>query len=802
MLVRSRNIVKQRARCWGYLCNIEHLNMLVYNQHIRAYSLQKNSYSEDMQSWVKDTSKDSSKDTSKIQFSKKQELLDDFVTSYTSQKSSNMESTVSDSDFGNFWKTRFLTGELKLVEEVINLRRSSELKFNFNQLMILLQSLKNSKRFYEINQLYKAYYADLENLQLDPSDKTYREFLKIIILAASKTNESDIVENLFRIYIKYPAVEARYITIGMKAMLQNNNYIMARQFYNYMLLNQETFPLVEEHLRTFLKHTIKNNDLVTLKEVFKRWVDEANKLPSYKTIAGVHIAFLKFNCNSGEQHWEEIKLHPKILGSGYNESDYRIVAEFVLKVYNNSWPENSILTKLNELLQDTNPEVSARGYLYLLLLRHFADICDFGNLKGLLSMIQSDVDIKLGTPHHYAACTYFVKNGLLQDLMLYLKTFLIKSPTNNSMNFTAQTCHQIWTCSMQAYPMLYKEFENEFKLLYSNSWYRRTFPWLEATVNNLVTVSHPTSGDKIMYRRSKDNNDSKILSRVESHINRGKLGQVRRLITNQMKLGIKPSFKVYYYLLRYCVDSGNKSLAKFLNSNLRLTYSKIPLTVEIVNLRIRLYEIMKDGVAETQCKISAIHAAQREIVQFIKDNEACLDFENHMQLALLCSRYHIKNVAEQLLLRGKDLMDIKNKKQVYVFYRTAFMVYVRQNAAEKFLHAIKEHNSLSEGKLITKYFIALTKRHINCLHSKGADEKIFNELRVEQEKLRIAYAANKLEGLEKMLELTKLLRAWLDDLVYHKQKYLLEAQKKKINQKQLHCQNQAEAAVQLPNTCK
>ncbi|AET38395.1 Pet111p Ecym_2685 [Eremothecium cymbalariae DBVPG len=772
MWSRSRNLILTQTQRMWFRHNKSRIKVNLYGYIVRSYKIEKEQHSEEIRSWVKDTLQEPS--------TTRHVIGDAGLTSNELRRRTSNQNTisiVSDEEFESSWRQRFLYGELKAVQEVVILKKTKYTMFKPEQLIVLISALKDLERFYDIDRIYKAYHLDWSSLHTHMSAETYHTFLKLMIDTQSRVGNYPVVEVLFKQYIKYPDISPSFLAMGLKAMLENKNYITARQFFNYMTQNRDVFPINEHCLLIFLKFTIKNDDLWTLKEVFEMWLNKVDQVPSPKTISMVQLELQRGGFDKGIVYWNHLSRHPKLINGEHQKSYYCMVGQLILQLDAEKWPKEQVEKEIRKLLDLFKNNVSAKKYIYFRLMKWFASAGNFQMLKTCLALVHSDAEVQISNTHHQIVCSYFAKYGLLHDLTKYLKDVSVL-PKENGLKFNRQLFSYIWMCSVQGYPMLKQEWENEFKLLYNDRWYSRTFPWLPVSVNNLLCSKNPDmTGDKTKAYRVAGNNSYKILSRVVEYLQRRKINKACSLIMGQVRLGIRPNFSFYYMLLRYCVNHGITRMIRFLCTKLRHTYKYIPIKIEILELRNDIYKSMSLKIRQNGDKAEAIKLAQQKILTFVQQRQQKLNFQNYLQLTLLCSRFSLTKLAPELLLNAKKLTNVTKKYELYLFYRTALMLYVRMREPEKFLHALKEFNENQYSTYITKYWISSTKRQIKLFETKNANKTTLIELYDQVDIMRINYAKVKIEGLEEMLKLITFMKTWLNNLVYEEQLHVYRKQK-------------------------
>lgn len=690
---------------------------------------------------------------------------------------------IEQEEFLQVWESRFKLGEAKCVQDIVHLKKSNSKYFQLNQLLILISTLQKLHKYDDIDRICQVYYNDLEFLKSTSNDKEFHNFLKAMIMCESKMSNYPLVESLFKVYLKYSPIESNFIILGLTSMMENKNFITAKQFFYYMLDNQEVFPIDEKCLILFLKYIGKSDDLRSMKNIFELWLKKVDKFPSHSVISLIHRNFIKFNLPTGVNYWNYLLSHPKIINSQYEHSIDFQICEVLHYISSNSNSTEHIQNVIINTLKDLKMSPNDLHNFFSQLLYHFVDQNDFNQLKFVMKLIQNNRHIEFDLKYHMIICKYFAKNGLLQNLIIYLKEMIEIYP---NFTFNKIVLHQLWSCGFQAYPILQDSLKHEFNLLLTNSQYKQVFPWLTYSLKNYFPVrSTIQSGDTTMSSATLHMPFIKLLIRVEKNLQRNRLTKAKQIILDQIRLGIKPNFEFYYSLMKYCINNKYFKLIPFLNENLRSTYRYIPLKVDILSLRKELYGIMSHYIESNITHEVSKRRVAQILRTFIQNNEHRINFQDCMSLSLISSRFYQPQLSEMLINRGFGIMNHNNRREWYIYYRTALLVYIRTTNPEKFLLILKELNKNEKATLITRYWIQSVKSHIEYFKKKGLDDKMYDYMFLELDKMRIKYATIKSNGLESIADLMDMLKKWLDNEVSrthlvldHKQPDLKRKQKK------------------------
>lgn len=676
------------------------------------------------------------------------------------EKREQSTKTISTEEWERLWEVRFRIGELKCVTEVIRMKKDEYAFFTPSQLLVLLTTLTKLRRYYDIDRVYQAYQKEWNRVERLIEDKhDLLNFLNIMITTHSHTHNYEAAELFFRKYIKQPKLDPAYINMGLKALLENKDFITARQFFEYMLNNQEVFPVTHGTLRTLLTYINHADDLLALKAVFESWLQKGPSLPNKDNITLVHKQFLKFDEENSNKYWNLLLSHPRLQTTHYKASDRYTVLQSIYQFKNGEFSMNEIEILIPQINR------KERSFLYLQLLNQFVEQNNYDMLQQTITLIKNDPEVDLRQFHHSCILKYYVKKGLLMDFMDHIK--LIQESESNNLILDPYLFFQIWECAFQAYPILRTELELEMKSLFDNRWYKRTYPWLSRSMElQSYEKTSDVTGDDTFSRRNEQRVDTKLLKRVEKILENGRYRRARTIIMDQARLGIRPNFQFFYTLKKFCVNKGHLPMCNILDTTLKSSYRTIPLKVKILNLRANLYKLAYQLRKAQQPNEIMRSQSLKMIERFVKEHQRELNFQNYIQLAMLASRYKGRYLCDKLFAKSIVTRDPTDSRATYIIYRSLLAFFVRLKEPKKFLSTLKKLNNESHV-IVTKYLLSTVKYNIAYFDKFNCEDT--NAMIVEYEKLRKRYAFTKLEGLDAIKELMTYLRKWLDHEVYKHQ---------------------------------
>ncbi|AGO13658.1 AaceriAGL218Wp [[Ashbya] aceris (nom. inval.)] len=670
-------------------------------------------------------------------------------------------SFITEDEFNEVWSVRFMYGELQTVDEVIDILEQKSRVFQPAQLLILLETLYKLHDLHDIARIHQAYGPFIKKMESQPG---YCSLLYLLLRTQFYLQDYPVVELLFRWYASCQKPDGTLFIYGLRAMLENNNAVSAKQFFYRFVKSCKELHSNDYMLQLMSSYAIKKGDMHGLNDIFKLWLDNSRIKPSHLSLARAQLEFEKFDTIEGKYYWYQILHHPQVVKSGYHQSDYYLMARFIKRIDESKLPAVSIQKEIQTNSAYSNVSCEARSLLYKQLLHTYMKANDFASLKDMLRIIQQDHEVNISMDFHLVICRYFSKNGLLGDLTSYLKDVVIKLPPSGKPVFDSRLLSIIWRCAVTAYPMLLREFENEFQLLFNQEKYVYCFPWLRNCVKNQLSLDAlEARGDGIFSRRTATNSETKKLYRASNHLKRHDVSKVCNMIRKHLDASMRPAFDLYYSLMKYCVNHRQFNMMKFLETSLRPTYRYIPLKVDILTLRARIYQLLDNenlgtGEARGNLKVTSM------INAFITTHEQHLNFQNRLQLGTLASKFGLFDLAEQQFAHARRLMRPTERRELYMYYKSLSAFYTLAKRPTCLIDTLRAFNDEPHSSLITHYWLRSIRTHITWLRRNNADEELVNELNKQRSRMVLHYADAKMEGLHSISALTSLLRSWLDQL--------------------------------------
>lgn len=695
---------------------------------------------------------------------------------------------VSEDDYRHGWYFRFKSGDLGVVKHVLRLVNEKRTLFTFAQIVILLRRLKYLRRNFEAHEIFFAYQSYLRHLWANELNQdAYCNFLEIVLRVEDSLGNYEICEELFSEYIKFPNLNGKIISIGLRSFIENNNLQLAKEFYIQALKNPDTFPLTEEELAFFLNDLGRHGDYKSVQVFFTLWLKKKSSgatryLPSHGLLSLVHGMYRK----SGDQEFlVDFLSHDVLQKTGYPHGILFELNEFFYNLHSRDlWSQTKIESKIKHFVVELRSWKQKREEFYLFLLNFFVLSKDFTNIKLILSLIQRDHEIRLKPKFHLAIARYFVNEGMLGDLMGYYSDVL-KRRGGGSLHLRISIIDQLCKCALFAHPILSKEIANEFKVLLNKDEYIRQFPRLDLFLKRLSRIwpkSMKTGAANFPRILDFSPVDYERLEVFENRINHGDLGGAKSLIVENLRRGVQPSFNLHYCILQKCMKLQLPSFAKTMDELFLSSSQRSPIKLKILWLR---YEILNEYRASQTAlgtiSLSKVRILSSKLLDFERHHQAVLDFVHYMQVAQISLQIREYEVASGLLHRGFTLMNEKDKRHWQIYYMTALKLSARVYDMQTFLKILHEWNENMRASWIThdclrqiKSYCKLFSKRSNCIFN--YDENIMLEIVNARGSLVHKYTNLKFEGLDAMRELMGFLKKWLD--------MEMQSQKKLLNDRQ------------------
>ncbi|SCU89120.1 LAME_0E02278g1_1 [Lachancea meyersii CBS 8951] len=664
-------------------------------------------------------------------------------------------------------------GTFDSAADAEKLKMQNEIRSAFASLPRLvkdLSELESLERYHDIHQLFKTHKSILPTLKKDFSIDLYSAFLRIVLKAEFALRNYVVCESLFSEYIKIPNIEPGIVDIGLVTFLKNRNLPLAKEFYVQILKDPDTFPLSPRTLHVFALEVFKVSDLALMKQVIFSWLDSpqlSSLTPLSETFSLFHQLLFKYDDIDGISRF---LTHPRVLASGYETSD-----DFALCSFHQSLliGELGSVEEIDEYLQKVfeTTQNSRR-------LNFYMEVIEFGISKNKFSLVrfatakaQNDASVELTDEFHIRVCRYFVKNGLLNALVQYLTRIVIKS---SGCHINHVYVEQLWCCAVKKYPILFKEFTNDFCLLLDQEKANIS----QSEWGHLVSDKIRISSFKVENSKRASNKYAALSSHfspecakaIQEAFVSGDATSARTKMLSELQHGIKPSFAVLYLLLKFFMEESLEA-ARIVDQIMRETYPKIPIKVDILWLKynaIRSANFMDRNSVVPAVELEASQIEITKVKDFERERRMHLNFQNYMQLSSISLVLRDAKTAVHMLERGKKRMDPSNERDWYIYYSSALKVHTRARDPVKFLLLLREWNNNDSAQLITrdslrscKGFVKYFAKHAWPYEQTITRRDIMAQIDRELDALLARYVNYKFQGLNDMRMVSHFLRDWI-----------------------------------------
>ncbi|SCU99732.1 LAMI_0G00452g1_1 [Lachancea mirantina] len=677
---------------------------------------------------------------------------------------------VRDADFLNFWKQVFVAAPLSVADQVVEMRQSKNVVFILEDLLVLLEQLQSLERFRDIDMIYRAYEGNLPELAKSCSAQAYSRFLGLILRAEFGLRNFQTFERLFSHYIKQPYLESAIVELGLLAFVKSKNFPLAKEFYNQILKNQETFPITSSGFHKFAFEIFKTSDLNAMKAVLNLWLENARQsqlLPQKRTMMLFHQLSLRYG---DKQAFEALIKRNELKSLQYADSLEYKFCNFCHAVHSHQLTDKEmIVQKMDSFIDQIEGTGGNNFYYRMLQIAVAAD--DFQLINHIMSHVSRDTSVSLNEEYHKYIAHIFVKRGQLRALIDY---FLHAVRPLKGGHLTKVFVEQLWSCALQNYPMLSKEFTNDLRLLLNKPIYLKQYYWLEHVlwtkmISDLRTKTTKEYGKNSRLALDDGFDEPRLLRKVEQHFKEGDFLSVRATIQERVILGVKPHFVVFYSLLKLALKY-SVSTGEWIDDLLRRSHFNIPLKVDILWLRQNVFhtyrELSRTHVASASHS-DAFLVATTKVREFEEKHKDALNFQNYLQLVSILLGLKDHSGAVQLLNSSKKKINKSDARELNMFYSTALRTYARSRDIDGYLRSLQNWNSDTNASLVTPANIRSCKGFFKYLkaHSDPTVPETRNRLSAilaEQKTLLTRFVGLKFNGLNDMRLLVRFLKEWAD----------------------------------------
>ncbi|SCU97389.1 LADA_0H06040g1_1 [Lachancea dasiensis] len=640
------------------------------------------------------------------------------------------------------------------------------------ELLHILFALGRLHQFYVIHKLYKTFRLHLLASKHSILPETYSQLVELMLKTEFALRNYDLCEALFSEYIKFPKIKPGMIEIGLVTFVKNKNIPLAKEFYAQILKDPETFPITPHTLHVFAFEIFKASDLALLKQIIYTWLKEASApqlMPENRTIALLHRLLLNFEDFEGIG---TLNSHPRIQISNYNDSD-----DYRLCLFRNDLAKSKLVTTLEitgalELLL-AQTAVPRRVEFYIEALNAFVSRNNLADIKLITTRALSDRSVQLTNGFHKRVCHYFVKNGLLKTLVQYMRDVIRTSPECQINHVYVE---QLWSCAIENYPILSREFTKDLQLTLDKDSYLRQYHWLghfiTSKLNRRLLTNESNGGALHKYLALSPHFSPDCAKAIADCVEIGDAARIRAIILNELQHGIRPRFPVLYSLLKILMDDCIES-ARIVDNIMRETYHNIPLKLDILWLKHSTLKITSESAQKGHtiaAKTEASLMASQKVKDFERERRLHLNFQNYMQLSSIFLVLQDPTTATFCLDQGKKRMNSNNQRDWFIYYSNALKIHTRARDPLSFLSVLSEWNKNRNAGLITRDSLRSCKGYVKYLtkHSAASSSHMSNRdmiklINEEIDALLVRYVNYKFEGLNDMRMASQFLHEWMNN---------------------------------------
>lgn len=652
------------------------------------------------------------------------------------------------------------------------------IKFTLPQFMKVLYSLIEHKRLLDVHKIFLSNTSLLHIWRHDNSLRDmYKDLLELMLDVEKELLNFETIEIVFSEYIKIPSPKAKYITIGLRAFIDNNEFQLAKAFYMQSLTHPGNFPMTPNDLHQFLLEISHYNDLPNTNLFFGTWLsarcvekDDVTNYPLIETMQLVHGMILLFQ--------DKVQLSQFINNVIVQKSGYLQSVEFELTQY---------LNKVWRVLSDVNPETEERDTLfnnlpeYLNLLLHtpikrtnfyskLLDYCtisrDIQKFTEVVAVIEKDVGVNMDVTVKEKVGQILSRSRKFTTALEYYEDLIINGSDGALLPIKHSYLNDLWYCITLDYPVLIKVIANELRLTLNKKKYHYHFPWLKFYLQKITQIKMSKINGGIGWNalNLRDAEYGNLMT-LDRAIKQRDTKTVDLIIQQTMRDGLVPNFHFYYTLVKALLKNSLITSAKIVDDNIRKSYHSIPEKLNILWLR-------NDITTRSKGK-ELSHTEMRRMIAgilrgYMDSKKKSLGYRDYIELTHLAIDFSQYTLADRCLeLAWNNFQNKKNAIDWKIFYMTSIKLSTRELDLEDVMETIRQWIKNKDAYILTHGSIRRIKGYLAYFPKKLGDspdldkamlDRAYQDLNV----LKTKYLDYKFQGLNDMKRLCNFIETAFD----------------------------------------
>lgn len=652
-------------------------------------------------------------------------------------------------------------------------------KFTLPQFMKILQLLIEHKRFLGVHKLFISNTNQLHSWRHDNElRQMYKSLLEIVLDVEKDLLNFEIIEIVFSEYIKIPSPKPKYISYGLRAFMNNNEFQLAKAFYMQALTHPNNFPMTPNELHEFLLEISHYNDLPNTNLIFGAWLsakcnnrENTKNYPLMETMQLVHEMILLFQ---DKVQLSQFTNNIIVQKSGYLESVEFKLTQYLSKVWrvlSDVAPVTAERTKLfaslPEYLNLIQDQPEKRVSFYSKLLDFCTDARDISKFTEIVGVIEKDEGVDMDVIVKEKVGQILSRSRKFTTALKYYEDLVIHGTDGVKLPIKHRYLIELWYCVCLDYPALIKDIANELRLVLNKKKYQNHFPWLKFYLQEIAQIkSSKINGgvglNALNFRRAEFDN----LMTLDQAIKQGDAKTVDLIIQQTMRDGLVPNFHFYYTLIKSLLKKSLITSAKTVDDSIRKSYHFIPEKLNILWLR-------NDITTRSKSK-DLTHTEMRRMVQgilrnYMETKKKSLGFRDYIELTHLAIDFSQYQIADRCLgLAWNNFQDKKNATAWKIFYMTSIKLSTRKLDLEEVMVITRQWIKNRDAYILThgtirriKWYLSFfTKKQDECL---DFDKTMLDHAYQDLSVLKTKYLDYKVKGLNDMKRLCTFVETALDN---------------------------------------
>ncbi|KAH7586089.1 hypothetical protein J7295_02175 [Nakaseomyces glabratus] len=645
------------------------------------------------------------------------------------------------------------------------------------KLLSMIHILSENGYLNEIHMLFGNCKAHLSILKSDQPEDLYRQFLELMLDVEYKLLNFHSIEKIFSEYIKMPNIKAKYMTYGLRAFIENNDFQLAKAFFFQALTHSDNFPMTPKELHSFLSGISDHNDLTNTLLIFYSWIsakckqlDDNPNFPLPETMQLIHRMILLFQ---DRVQLTQFCSNVVVKQSGYLDSvDYKLTVYFdrVRKVLADTGPPNKdrpeIFKGIQQYIDLLDGMTDKRELFFKRLLCICTDSHDLDKFMEIVALIEADKEVDMEIFVKDMVGKIIARKRRFGTALKYYEDLVLNGIEGKKFPIKHEYLSSLWIAIVSDYPTLAEPIKQELFLTLNTDKYKRAYPWLKYFLQEVSQLKEwkllgGVSWNVLHLRISEYDK----LKELDKFIKSADCLEIEHIIQQTLRDGLVPNFHFNYSLIKLLLKGSLVSSAKTIDDTMRKNYYSIPEKLNILWLRNDIDTMKKNMNSLTNREYKRMISSMLD--DFVNSRVLSLGFKDYIQLTHLAMDYGLYGMAFKLLKSGKMIFQEKNGTNWKLYYLASLKLHTQTLQLDQFMAVLQSWIKNKDAYVITpgclrrlKSYSRFFKKNSGNMDNFDADK--LKELEQNIQVLKTKYLENKYKGLNDMHQMCQFIKTALD----------------------------------------